>query len=206
MTSSDVVEDTAVEPEHEGLRLSRSTAWLLAVGGLVGLLAAFVLTVEKFELLLNPNYIPSCTFNSVLSCGTVMETPQAALFGFPNPLLGIAGFGIVTAAGFGLLAGAAYRTWFWLGLQLGATLGVVFVHWLIFQSVYEIRALCPYCMVVWAVMIPIFVYTTLHNAERGSFGRPLTGLTRFAWLITFTWLALVVVFVFARFGSALLGA
>src|SRR3546814_14445508 len=33
-----------------------------------------------------------------------------------------------------------------------------------FQGLYRIDALCPYCMVVWAVTIPLFWYTTLHNA------------------------------------------
>ena len=31
------------------------------------------------------------------------------------------------------------------------------MHWLIFQSLYRIGALCPYCMVVWAVTIPLLV-------------------------------------------------
>ena len=34
---------------------------------------------------------------------------------------------------------------------------MVFIHWLIFQSLYRIGALCPYCMVVWAVTIPLLV-------------------------------------------------
>ena len=41
------------------------------------------------------------------------------------------------------------------------------MHWLIFQSLYVIGALCPYCMAVWAVTIPICWYVTLHNLERG---------------------------------------
>ena len=48
------------------------------------------------------------------------------------------------------------------------TFGVVFVHWLIFQSLYVIGALCPYCMVVWAVTIPIFWYVTLHNLRSAA--------------------------------------
>ncbi len=43
------------------------------------------------------------------------------------------------------------------GLAAGTLLGTVFVHWLIFQSLYRIGALCPYCMVVWAVTIPLLV-------------------------------------------------
>ncbi|WP_084678658.1 vitamin K epoxide reductase family protein [Actinopolymorpha alba] len=145
----------------------RLLPWLLLIGGFIGLAAAFDLTVEKIELLKNPAYVPSCSINPVLSCGSVMTKPQAEVFGFPNPLIGIAGFGVVVAVGAALLAGARFRRWFWIGLQVGVTFGAVFVHWLIFQSLYRIGALCPYCMAVWAVTIPIFWYTTLHNLVQG---------------------------------------
>jgi uncharacterized membrane protein len=144
---------------------------LLLIGGTVGLLAAGVLTVEKIAILRDPTHVPSCSINPVLACGTVMTKPQAEAFGLPNPLLGIAGFAMVAVVGAALLAGAGFRRWFWLGLQAGATFGVVFVHWLIFQSLYRIGALCPYCMVVWAVTIPIFWYVTLHNLRATRLGR-----------------------------------
>ncbi|RJL30043.1 vitamin K epoxide reductase family protein [Bailinhaonella thermotolerans] len=150
----------------------RLLPWLLTIGGALGLLAAFVLAVEKIALLRNPDYVPSCSINPVLSCGSVMATPQAEVFGFPNPLLGIAGFAMVTAAGAALLAGARPRRWFWLGLQAGLTFAVVFVHWLIYQSLYVIGALCPYCMVVWAVTIPLFWYVTLRNLAGSRAARP----------------------------------
>ena len=70
----------------------RSLAWLLSVGGLVGLLASFILSVEKIEILKDPGFQPSCNINPILSCGSVMITPQAEAFGFPNPLLGVLGF------------------------------------------------------------------------------------------------------------------
>ncbi len=47
--------------------------------------------------------------------------------------------------------------WYWGGLAIGTLLGVGFIHWLIFQSLYRIGALCPYCMVVWAVTIPLLI-------------------------------------------------
>jgi uncharacterized membrane protein len=147
--------------------LTRVLPWVLLVGGLIGELAAFVLTVEKIALLSDPSYVPTCSINPVLSCGSIMRTPQAELFGFPNPLLGIAGFGVVVTTGVALLAGTRLARWYWLGLQAGATAGVVLVHWLIYQSLYSIGALCPYCMVVWAVTIPIFVYVTVHNLQAG---------------------------------------
>jgi uncharacterized membrane protein len=143
--------------------VTRLLPWLLTAGGAVGLTAAFVLTVEKISLLRNPDYIPSCSIDPILSCGSIMRTEQAEAFGFPNPLLGIVGFSIVVTVGVLLFAGVGLPRWFWLGLQAGVTAGVVFVHWLIYQSLYEIGALCPYCMVVWAVTIPIFWYVTVHN-------------------------------------------
>jgi uncharacterized membrane protein len=140
----------------------RALAWLLSVASAIGLAAAFVLTVEKIALLKDSNYVPSCSINPILSCGSVMTKPQAEVFGFPNSLLGIAGFSVLLTIAMALLAGATFTRWFWLGLQVGVTAGVLFVHWLIIQSLYRIEALCPYCMVVWVVTIAVFVATTLH--------------------------------------------
>lgn len=136
---------------------------LLTVGGLIGLMASATLLIEKIELLKNPYYVPSCSINPILSCGSIMNTPQAELLGFPNPILGVLGFSVVLTVGVSLLAGATYPPWFWRALQVSAALGTVFVHWLIFQSLYRINALCPYCMVVWVTTTTVFWYVTLHN-------------------------------------------
>nr|WP_232836013.1 vitamin K epoxide reductase family protein [Actinocorallia populi] len=169
--------------------------WLLLVAGSIGLLAAFTLAVEKIALLKDPAYVPGCSLNPVLSCGSVMSTGQAEAFGFPNPLLGIAAFAMVAAAGAALLAGTVTARWFWLALQTGVTFGVVFVHWLIYQSLYVIGALCPYCMIVWAVTIPLFWYVTLRNLHHGHLPGPrravqaVTGLHTLPlvlWFLTIT--------------------
>ena len=158
------------------VRRERRFAVLLLVAGAVGFAAAATLLVEKIALLEDPSYVPTCSINPILSCGSVTRTEQAEAFGFPNPIIGVAGFAVVITTGAGLLAGARMRRWFWLGLQAGTVFGVVFVHWLMFQSLYRIGALCPYCMVVWAVMIPLFWYTTLHNVAAGHIRPP--GLLR----------------------------
>ncbi|QOC92810.1 vitamin K epoxide reductase family protein [Micromonospora craniellae] len=182
--------------------LARVTAWVLAVGGAVGLLAAATLTVEKINLLNDPDYVPTCSINPILSCGSVMTTPQAAAFGFPNPLLGIAGFAVVATIGVVLLAGARLPGWFWGGLQAGVTFGVIFVHWLIYQSLYVIGALCPYCMVVWVVTIAIFVYTTLRNLRRvppSSSAARLAGLAGYHSFILVAWYTVILLAVLVRF-------
>ncbi len=145
----------------------RGLSLLLVIGSAIGFVAAFVLMLERIELFKDPNYVPTCSFNPVLSCGSVMETWQAQVFGFPNPLVGVASFAALTMFGVALLSGAVVPRWFWLGAQAGTLFGIGFVTWLIYQSLYSIEALCPYCMVVWAVMIPIFVYVTVHNVQAG---------------------------------------
>lgn len=183
----------------------RSLGWLYVVAGAIGFLAAFTLLVEKIELLEDPTYVPSCSINPILSCGSVMRTDQAAAFGFPNPIIGVAGFAIVTTVGMAVLAGAAFHRWFWWGLQAGVTFGVVFIHWLIFQSLYRIDALCPYCMVVWVVTIPLFWYTTLHNLQHrgpGQAYRPgaIVGtLTEFHGVMLTVWYLAITALVAQRF-------
>lgn len=143
--------------------LKHTLPFILTIGGIIGLFASMVLLLEKFELVQNPSYQPSCNINPLISCSSIMGSSQAAVLGAPNSLFGIIAFAVVTTVGISLLAGATYKKWFWIGLQVGTLLGAGFVHWLIFQSLYWIGALCPYCMVVWSVTIPIFWYVTLYN-------------------------------------------
>ena len=184
---------------------SRGLARLFLLGGLIGVLASFVLAVEKYALLADPAYVPTCSLNPVLSCGPIMASPQAEAFGFPNPLLGIAGFAVVAATGAALLAGARLAGWYWAGLQLGITAGVVFVHWLIFSSLYRIGALCPYCMVVWAVTIPMFWYVSLRNATAARGRWPRVASRALAWarslhgVVLTLWFLLIAAAILQRF-------
>ncbi|MGQ0631533.1 MAG: vitamin K epoxide reductase family protein [Sporichthyaceae bacterium] len=148
----------------------RTLGWLLLVAGLVGFAAAFTLMVEKLAILTDPTYTPSCSLNPILNCGSIMKTDQAEAFGFPNPLIGVAAFPVLAATGAALIGGARFARLYWIGLQAGVTFAAGFVGWLIFQSLYRIGALCPYCMIVWVAVLPVFVEVTLRNAQSGVFG------------------------------------
>lgn len=141
-----------------------SLPWLLLIGGLAGLIASFTLTYEDFQLASDADdFSASCDFGAVLTCTDVMQSDQATVFGFPNPIIGLIAFAVLITAGVGMLARARFAEWFWAGMQAGVTLGIVFVTWLQYQTIYQIHALCPWCMVVWIVTIPIFVHATARN-------------------------------------------
>ena len=172
------------------------TGWLLLVCGLIGSLSAATLLIEKIALIKDPSYTPTCSINPVLSCGSIMSTPQAEVFGFPNPILGVFGFAVITTIGAVLLAGADPAPWLWAGLQAGATAGVVFVHWLIAQSLYVIGALCPYCMIVWVVTIIIFTTTTAHFTRHRRRAR---AFNTYAPALTVAWLLAITTLIAIRF-------
>src|SRR5690606_21949595 len=111
--------------------LERLLPWVLLLSGLLGVAAALVLSVEKVALLSNSDYVPTCNLNPVLNCGSIMRTDQAEVFGFPNPFIGLIAFPILACTGAVLLAGARLRRWYWFGLQVGVTLGIAFVGWLV---------------------------------------------------------------------------
>lgn len=86
-------------PPEEPIVWGPRTGVALALLALLGLAAAFALTVDRVKLLQDPDHVPSCNFNPVLSCGSVMVTDQAQVFGFPNPFLGLIGFGVLVILG-----------------------------------------------------------------------------------------------------------
>ncbi|MFI5620767.1 vitamin K epoxide reductase family protein [Streptomyces sp. NPDC051567] len=162
----------------------RRLAWLLVLTGAAGALAAWVITLDKFLLLEDPDFKPACSLNPVVSCGSVMASDQAAAFGFPNPLLGLVAYAVVVCVGAGLLAGARYRGWFWLGLTAGTLFGVVFCSWLMIQSLYEINALCLWCCLAWVATLLMFWAVVAHTVRTGALPAPApvrSFLTDFGW-------------------------
>ncbi|GAA4907280.1 vitamin K epoxide reductase family protein [Streptomyces coeruleoprunus] len=155
-----------------GTGAGRGLAWLLVLTGAAGLLAAWEITLDKFRLLEDPDFTPGCSLNPVVSCGSVMKSEQAAVFGFPNPMLGLVTYGMVVAIGVGLLAGARHGRWYWLGLNAGTLFGVGFCSWLMQQSLYVINALCLWCCLAWVATIVMFWFVTAHTVRRGLLPAP----------------------------------
>ncbi|WP_147291086.1 vitamin K epoxide reductase family protein [Tsukamurella paurometabola] len=129
----------------------RPSGAVLIVTGALGLLASAMLTIDRIKLLQDPSFRPGCSIDGVLSCGSIMESAQGAVFGFPNPLLGLVAFTVVIVTGVLTAGGVPLPRWYWTGLAVGSAAGLVLLMYLIHASLYDIRALCLWCMLVWTV-------------------------------------------------------
>ncbi|MGA8988167.1 vitamin K epoxide reductase family protein [Aeromicrobium sp.] len=193
--------DSTAAPRNDA---SPGLGWLLAVGGAIGLLSAAILIIEKIHFIENPDKALSCDVNAFVSCGGVINTDQASAFGFPNPLIGVASFAIVATLGVLLIARVRLPGLVWLGLQAGVLFGIGFVTWLQYQSIYEIQKLCPWCMVVWSVMIPIFVWTTARNLRTYLPANPVSRfVSNWTSLIAILWFVAVASAIWFKFGADL---
>ena len=185
----------------------RSLALTLIIGGIIGWIGAFALTIERFHVAANPNAVLTCDLNVFISCKSVMLTKQASLFGFPNPLIGLAAFMAPFFIGFAILAGAKFAAWFWRLFWLGCLLGFTFVVWLFSQSLLVINVLCPYCMIAWAGMIPIFWSLTLYLIKEDVLQMPVSqtafwdGAFRRSWIWVLTTDLVIILAIVIRFWS-----
>ncbi|MEU5592845.1 vitamin K epoxide reductase family protein [Streptomyces sp. NPDC020298] len=194
--------DAATTRRPRAVGASRRTGWVMLLAGIIGWLASFQLTVDDWRLLRDPAYQPPCNISPIVSCGSVMSSPQGRLFGFPNMLLGLAAFAAVGALGIAVLSGARLHRRLWLALGAGALAGIVFVHWLIGQSLYELNKICPYCAVVWTVTIALFWYVTLHCLEQGIVPVPrgvLAVVRDTHWILLGAWYGVIALLVLTRF-------
>jgi len=161
-----------MSPDVSKTRRPTALAVWLVIAGVIGWWAAFSLTMERIHLLMDPDAVASCDFSVLVQCTANLESWQGQVFGFPNPILGLAGWVAPIVVGMAILAGARFARWFWWLFEAGLTLAFVFVIWLIIQSIFVLGTLCPWCMVTWIVTIPTYYVVTLHVLRTGILPAP----------------------------------
>lgn len=197
-------------PEHQTHTRPTALAVWLVVAGVIGWWAAYSLTMEKFEALADPGHIASCDFSPLVQCTRNLDSWQGSVFGFPNPILGLAGWVAPIVVGMAILARARFARWFWLLFELGMLFAFGFVCWLIFQSIFVLGTLCPWCMVTWAVTIPSFYAVTLHVLRSGLLPAPAS-VRRAAdrlmgWIPLFAVVSYAIIAIIAQLRLDVLGA
>ncbi len=194
-----------LEAKNKLSNLTRALPYLLIVTGIIGALCSFIILSDKLALLENPSYSPPCNINPIISCGSIMQSEQSHVFGFPNPIIGLVFFPIIFTVGGLMLAGGVFKRWAWIFLLTISTLAIIFVHWLMFQSVYNIQALCPYCMIVWVITIALFWYLLQYNLHlrnsmrSGKIEFLITFLLRYNTQILLAWYAIISILILQHF-------
>lgn len=147
--------------------------YLLLGSGTIGAFASFMLVFEEYEFLRHPGVALGCDLNPILSCGAAMDTWQGhLLFGVPNAVFGLALFSAVATLGLVILTGSQIKRWLWQAIYAGYTFGLLFVAWFIYQSIYVLEHLCPFCMLMWIAIIPGFWYSMLYGIRAGHIPVP----------------------------------
>lgn len=175
-------------------------AVVLIVTGAVGWYSSLILAIDKFAVLENPQVNLDCNISVIVQCGVNLGSWQGSVLGFPNPVLGVAGFVAPIAVGVAVLAGATFARWFWVALNVGVLGAFAFILWLAYQSIFNLGTLCPWCMLVWSMVIPLFWTLTLANASAGRLGAALEPLGErlYSWVPAITVVGYVIIAIVAQ--------
>ena len=158
---------TPAPPRIVDVRVPLAVPILFVITGALGWWSAFNLLIDKILLLENPQADLDCNFSLLVQCGENLNSWQGEVFGFPNPLIGLGGFVAPIAVGVAILAGARFARWFWITFAVGVAGALAFCIWLMSQSFFSLGTLCPWCMLVWSVTIPLFWTVWLFVLSRG---------------------------------------
>ncbi|MBZ4486794.1 Vitamin K epoxide reductase [Microbacterium sp. cx-55] len=177
---------------------ARATAIFWIVAGLIGEAVSFLLYLEYVGQLTGADAIVSCQLSVIVTCGPNLLSPGGNLLGFSNSIIGIVMFlGPVYAGVSALAASGGHRLWFWRVYQCFLAAGFALVHLFAYRSIFEYGSLCPWCMIVWLVTVPLFWVTLGWTLRAGVWGVGSRGfgqwLRSWAPLIAIVNLALIAV-------------
>lgn len=194
------------------LRHHDVTVWVtMLVASVASLVASLVLAIDAIKLAENPNADLGCNVNAVISCATVANSWQSSLLGFPNAFLGLMTEPVVITIAVAGLAGVKFPRWFMVAAQVVYTVGLVLAYWLFEQAMFEIGALCPWCLTITLATTLVFFEMTYVNIRDDNLRLPrrvqraLTGFIRsdFDILMVVAWVLVLVLAVVLKYGEAL---
>jgi len=185
----------------------RRTATEMLVSGVLGIYAAFVLSIDAWLLAKNPDRDLACNISQVISCGKVAGSWQAELLSFPNAFLGILFESVVLTVSIALVAGVAFPRWFMRGVQALYTVALLFAVWLFTQSYFVIHALCPWCLLITFTTVLVWAGLTRINIRDGHLPTS-PAVRRFVvtttyWYFVVVVCAVIVAMILGRYGTSL---
>jgi uncharacterized membrane protein/protein-disulfide isomerase len=156
--------------------MSTTTRRLLSLLALVGLASAIASLYVHVQMLRQPGYLSFCDVSATISCTQVYQSPYAYLLGVPVALFGALWYVAVLL----VLAGG---TWGWPSLRENAvgyvfglsTVGLGFVIYMAFASLYLLKIVCLMCLVTYVAVAGLFVYSGMRTSY------PMTTIPRRLW-------------------------
>ncbi|EPR76964.1 Integral membrane protein [Leifsonia rubra CMS 76R] len=86
--------------------------------------------------------------------------------------------------------------------NIGIAGAFAFCLWLAYQSIFDLATLCPWCMVVWSVTIPMFWAVTLRNLTVGAIAAPRTlrraAAAAYSWVPVITIVGYIIIAIVAQ--------
>ena len=116
--------------------------------------ATIIQLVERVTLAENADAVLLCDINGTFSCGNVLTSWQASVFGpIPNAAIGLSVFALTLGvAGAGLL-GSALSKPTWAVATFFAGFMAAFTVWFLAQTAFVIGAVCLYCLVIGTMVL-----------------------------------------------------
>jgi uncharacterized membrane protein len=149
---------------------------LIILFGILGFAAAFTLSVEKIDILQNPDRVLSCDINKIFNCGTVMRSKYASIFGVPWSFFGIAGYPAIVLLGMFIIVKSKFPKWLSLIITFGSFLAFALSTWFMYLSSWVIGVFCPWCILsaisstsIFFLVLTQFFSTNSYNLDKKSF-------------------------------------
>jgi len=184
----------------------------MVISGFLGLIASFVLSYDALVLAADPKAKLSCSYNAVLDCAAVATRWQATVIGdIPNAFFGIAAEAVVITVAVAIIGGVRFPRWYMLAAQAVYTVGFLFAYWLFYESITDIHALCPWCLLITATTTLVWAGLTRLNVREGHIVLPGAAgpwarrfvASGYDWFVTIGLLFVLVLIILINYGSKL---
>lgn len=127
--------------------------WVIAISGLIGLLASFIQTIERINYADDKLAVLSCDINSVIGCSNVFDAWQSSVFGFSNSLMCMVFFGFLLAIGLAAATGSVINKYYRLAINFFSLFFLGFGAWYLHQSAFDVGTICVFCIFCYASVI-----------------------------------------------------
>ncbi|KXK09179.1 MAG: Vitamin K epoxide reductase family protein [Microgenomates bacterium OLB22] len=134
---------------------------LSKINTVIQVLAAFGIMLAIYLLwqqIAMPAFTP-CSISAQVNCDAVISGPLSKILGIPTPLIGLVGYVVI------LLAAITGKTKL---IVAAATGGLVFCLSLAYIELFQLRVICPVCIMCQVIMIIVWISSIvlLKNEQR----------------------------------------